>query len=118
MVRWCLATLTEIARDPRPPQLPLLGEIFRACFNHPAHGVTPCTRTFYAAEHVSGKPHVSAFHGGNYRSGWDVDGALSPKAKIFGRPHRRRVSPTFFCYGVSKSRDAQLSSHAPILLNF
>lgn len=84
VLRWCLATVAEMALDPRPPMQPLEGEIYRACFNHPAHGVTPCTRTFYVAEQVKGSPATSAVHGGNYRSGWDVCGALVSRNKFLG----------------------------------
>ncbi len=85
VVRWALASLSMIGRDPRPPVLPLLGEIYRARFSHPEHGsATPPSYVFFVAEQTSAEPPTAVMYGNNCRCGWEVSGSFIVRQRFFG----------------------------------
>ncbi|XP_076472177.1 oxysterol-binding protein-related protein 8-like isoform X2 [Babylonia areolata] len=80
VVKWYLSGFYKKPKGLKKPYNPVIGEVFRCCWHHPATG----SRTFYIAEQVSHHPPVSVFHVTNRKDGFNISGSILARSKFYG----------------------------------
>ncbi|KAL8614450.1 hypothetical protein ACOMHN_007786 [Nucella lapillus] len=80
VVKWYLSGFYKKPKGLKKPYNPVIGEVFRCCWQHPATG----SRTFYIAEQVSHHPPVSVFHVTNRKDGFNISGSILARSKFYG----------------------------------
>ncbi|XP_026747918.1 oxysterol-binding protein-related protein 8 isoform X3 [Trichoplusia ni] len=79
VLRWFLSGLYRKPKGLKKPYNPVLGEVFRCCWQHTAESYT-----YYVAEQVSHHPPVSAFYVSNRKDGFVIEGSLLARSKFYG----------------------------------
>eukprot|EP00730_Choanoeca_flexa_P000406 TRINITY_DN10186_c0_g2_i1.p1 TRINITY_DN10186_c0_g2~~TRINITY_DN10186_c0_g2_i1.p1 ORF type:complete len:807 (+),score=217.60 TRINITY_DN10186_c0_g2_i1:48-2468(+) len=82
VLRWYLSNFYLKAAGPLRPTRPLLGEVFRAAFEHPGHGTTASSRVFVAGEQVA--PDRTCMHACNRLCGWFVTADMTQEHRFLG----------------------------------
>jgi len=67
-----------VPREWKKPYNPILGEIFRASWDHGK------SKSFYVSEQVSHHPPISAFYGSNKAEGFVLNGSILFRSKFMG----------------------------------
>ncbi|XP_076450983.1 oxysterol-binding protein-related protein 8-like isoform X2 [Babylonia areolata] len=80
VVRWYLSGFYKKPKGLKKPYNPVIGEVFRCCWLHPATG----SRTFYIAEQVSHHPPITVFHVTNRKDGFNISGSILARSKFYG----------------------------------
>jgi len=78
ITRWYLSGFYIRPKGVKKPYNPILGEIFRANWDHGS------SQTFYVSEQVSHHPPVSAFYGSNRKKGLAIQGSVHFRSKFMG----------------------------------
>lgn len=76
--RWYMSGFYIRPKGVKKPYNPILGEIFRASWDHGD------SKSFYVSEQVSHHPPVSAFYGSNRKAGFVLDGSMLFRSKFMG----------------------------------
>eukprot|EP00049_Salpingoeca_infusionum_P024181 m.15072 g.15072 ORF g.15072 m.15072 type:complete len:817 (+) comp6504_c0_seq1:213-2663(+) len=85
VVRWVMSMFYNKDEGLARPIAPVLGEVFRCCFQLPSHNKTPSSRAFFLAQAVTAHPEPTfAFVATNARCGWKVTGSLKYLHTFFG----------------------------------
>jgi len=80
LTRWYMSGFYIRPKGVKKPYNPILGEIFRASWDHGGDG----GKSFYVSEQVSHHPPVSAFYGSNKKAGFVINGSIFFKSKFMG----------------------------------
>eukprot|EP01087_Luapelamoeba_hula_P016259 TRINITY_DN499_c0_g1_i2.p1 TRINITY_DN499_c0_g1~~TRINITY_DN499_c0_g1_i2.p1 ORF type:complete len:385 (-),score=80.36 TRINITY_DN499_c0_g1_i2:134-1288(-) len=78
LTRWYMSGFYIRPKGVKKPYNPILGEIFRASWDHGD------SKSFYVSEQVSHHPPVSAFYGSNRPAGFVLNGSIFFKSKFGG----------------------------------
>jgi len=78
LTRWYMSGFYIRPKGVKKPYNPILGEIFRASWDHGT------SKSFYVSEQVSHHPPVSAFYGSNRAAGFVLNGSIYFRSKFTG----------------------------------
>jgi len=78
ITRWYMSGFYIRPKGVKKPYNPILGEIFRASWDHGT------SKSFYVSEQVSHHPPVSAFYGSNRAAGFVLNGSIYFRSKFTG----------------------------------
>lgn len=78
LTRWYMSGFYIRPKGVKKPYNPILGEIFRASWDHGD------SKSFYVSEQVSHHPPISAFYGSNRAAGFVLNGSILFRSKFTG----------------------------------